>query len=306
MGENNVEEKKDYFQKKVGIIEKIRKRLYSYKVFSVSTYRFCLSIAISFLVFFVTSISIMLFPKSIYVALLSIISLIPSIVWVIIETVSLTINKIGEYLDKRSVVRRLSSFSSWVDSTRFGEIGAVKVYLDENDDIKKAMEAIKEDVYNYKLQNSNEYYHSNLNYKGNFKFFRKSVESFSKLSIDELKDIKAYLKIPPKKYWILQISLPFFGTLGSVFLLPKISLFVDTVAKKYVKTTDITGFQGLINLLDNQTIGFILCMLFYLSIMYIEFKVLLARQRAINEHSKNYIFAVVDRALEIKMEDDNS
>lgn len=120
-----------------------------------------------------------------------------------------------------------------------------------------------------------------------------------------MEEIKLYLLIPTKKYWILELKYPI-GTIGTVISTVLSSLVVSIIRSKVLEKENIgsVNFSSLISdfnsIFSEGTLKFVVFIFLYVGVIYLICKALLAKISADNEHTRNVLLAMIDRALELK------
>ena len=316
MGETNEELEKQVeelrrklFENDKGVYSKTKKIISNTKFFHSSKLRTFTSVLTTLILFWLTAVFVRFFPNSETVVYFAIILISLAFVWTGTELIFLTMDIIGKKTDEHSFVKRLSTFSSWMDSSRFGEVNAIREHLNDNREIKNTIEDMRNIVLTEKLKKPKEYYEAFLNNKKIFKFFRKEINVFSKLPTNELEEIKLYLLIPTKKYWILDLKYSI-GTVGTV-----ISTILSSLAVSIIRSVVLEGEKNkgssninnivndLISIFSEGSLNFVVFIFLYVGTIYLICKILIAKISADNEHTRNVLLAMIDRALELKQRD---
>lgn len=152
--EKQVEElRRKLFENDKGVYNKTKKIISNTKFFHSSKLRTLISVCTTLILFALTAIFVRFFPNSETVVYFAITLISFAFIWTGTEFVFLIMNIIGKKTDEHSFVKRLSTFSSWMDSSRFGEVNAIREHLNDNKEVRKTIEDMRNIVLTDKFKN---------------------------------------------------------------------------------------------------------------------------------------------------------
>lgn len=219
---------------------------------------------------------------------------------------SVVFNWLWKRNSRRRVNKQFRSVTNFLEYSSFGKISHVLVYLRSNKKLNKelimeiqSMQSFFEDE-NKKSRRKKDIWEF-INYHNNFELFGRFVKALSHVDLNELKNLEAFLKIEPKKIWLVDLVMnsirPMFALLIFPLAVTKIDSFTNsgnTSIFDLVRNWKLWELLFIPELFPVVVYLIIIISLIIFSIFFI------SKTSKNNEHIKNYLTQALRRAIEIK------
>lgn len=220
--------------------------------------------------------------------------------------ISVIFNWLWKRNSRRRVNKQFSSITNFLEYSSFGKISHVIVYLRSNRKLnKELLEEIKSMKTFFEKENTKSRRKKDIwefiNYHNNFELFDRFVKAFSHVDLNVLKNLEAFLKVEPKKIWLVDLVVNSLKTLFALLIFPLAVNKIDSITN--------SGDTSIFDLIRNWKFWkllfipelFPIVVYLIVVISLIIFSIFFfSKISKSNDHMKNYLTQVLRRAIEIK------
>lgn len=283
--------------------QKIKKSRFKNRIYRILLY---LSIAIGMFLFYLF-LSVIFYKETgkawfIWFSNLSVIVTAISISALVMDSIL----GVATYLENKyynfKARNMMDSYRSWVINSKYGNSYRILDYLNDNSNLTDLIQD-KHGEYRKQLGKKikTEVYINDLRYKKIFPLYNAVIIELTKKSLYELKNMRSFLEISPKKNWILVLFKTFFVSAISLETFNKVS---EILVKRLNLENGVeisTLFEYLKVIILDKGISFAVALvLVYISLIAWIFLLIYKDTEFDEPHIHEYLKESITRAIEIK------